>query len=130
VTTLIIVLAIAAALYLWSAMATCALAGFTPGAIVVSQLSGPGAYADFTGNLLALPGVRQLERTDDEVLVSVMPVPSSMERGFGLFAVARRQGDEVVLLGRGKLPMAPGLDGALRQLERDVRMRASYGRRY
>ncbi|MGW4397831.1 hypothetical protein ACWEHA_21290 [Amycolatopsis nivea] len=129
-TLLIIVLVVMASLSLWSAMATCSLAGFVPGASVVSQLAGPGVHADFTTALAALSGVRVLERTDDAVLVSVLPVPSSMERGFGLFAVARRTEDDgVVLLGRGRLPVAPGLETALRQLERDVRMRASHGPR-
>ena len=127
---LIVVLVAVAGVYLWSAMTTCSLTGFVPGASVVSQLAGPGAHADFVVALGALAGVRVLERSDDAVLVSVMPVPSSMERGFGLFAVARRvENDGVVLLGRGRLPVAPGLEAALRQLERDVRMRVSYGPR-
>jgi hypothetical protein len=126
VTVLIVVLVVVASGYLWSAMTTCSLTGFVPGASVVSQLAGPGAHADFVAALGALAGVRVLERTDDAVLVSVMPVPSSMERGFGLFAVARHvENDGVVLLGRGRLPIAPGLEAALRQLERDVRMRVS-----
>jgi len=127
---LIIAVAIMVALYLWSAMTTCVLSGFVPGATVASQLSGPGAHADFVGALIALPGVRLLERSADEALVSVMPVPMSMERGFGLFVVVRRYEDDgIVVLGRGRLPMAPGLEQALRQLERDVRMRISYGPR-
>ena len=129
-TLVIILLVVLASLYLWSAMTTCALPGFVPGAAVVSQLSGPGAHADFAEALGTLSGVRVLDRTDDAVLVSVMPVPSSMERGLGLFAVARRGDDDGVLLqGRGRLPVAPGLEAALRQLERDVRMRVAHGPR-
>ncbi|WP_116202820.1 hypothetical protein [Amycolatopsis circi] len=129
-TVLIIGLVVMTSLFLWSAMATCSLAGFVSGASVVSQLAGPGAHADFTAALAALAGVRVLERTDDAVLVSVMPVPSSMERGFGLFAVAQRvEDDGVMLLGRGRLPVALGLETALRQLERDARMQVSYGPR-
>lgn len=127
---LIIVVVLAVVLYVRSVLAVCELTAFTPAETVVSQLSGPGAFGDFTTALLTLPGVRLLERTDDDVLVSVLPVPSSMERGFGLFAVARRgEGDRVLLLGRGRLPLALGLPAALRQLERDVRMRVSYGPR-
>jgi hypothetical protein len=130
VTLLVLVLLAVAAVYLWSAVTTCALTGFVPGASVVSQLSGPGAHADFAAALGGLSGVRVLERTDDAVLVSVMPVPSSLERGLGLFAVARRGDDDGVLLqGRGRLPVAPGLEAALRQLERDVRMRVAHGPR-
>lgn len=123
----IIALVVFAGLYAWSAMTTCSVAGFRPQASLPGQLAGPTAYDDFTSALLSLPGVRMLDRGDDELLVSVMAVPSSMERGFGLFAVARRAGEGVVLLGRGRLPVAPGLDAALRQLERDARMRVTYG---
>ncbi|MDT7799871.1 MAG: hypothetical protein QOI78_3304 [Actinomycetota bacterium] len=129
-TLLIIVLLVLAVLYVWSAMTTCALSGFVPGASVVSQLTGPGAHADFAAALSTLAGVRVLEKTEDAVLVSVMAVPSSMERGLGLFAVVRRSADDGVLLqGRGRLPVALGLEAALRQLERDARMRVAYGPR-
>lgn len=123
----IIALAIVAALCVWSAMTTCSLAGFVPKVSVTGQLRGPAALGELATALLDTPGVRLLERTDDELLVGVMPVPSSMERGYGLFAVVRRTEDGVVLLDRGRLPVAPGLDTALRQLERDARMRVTYG---
>ncbi|WP_410631827.1 hypothetical protein [Amycolatopsis sp. cmx-4-83] len=125
-TLLVILLVVVAGGSLWSAATTCSLTGFAPGATVVSQVMGPGAHADFAAALAAVPGVRVLERADDAVLVSAMPVPGSLERGLGLFAVARRTEDDgIVLLGRGRLPVAPGLEAALRQLERDVRMRVS-----
>jgi hypothetical protein len=126
-TVAIIAIVVLACLYAWSAMTTCSLAGFRAQASVPSQLLGADAYRTFTAALLTVPGVRLLERSDDDVLVAVMAAPSSMERGFGLFALAHRADDGVVLLGRGRLPFAPGLDGALRQLERDARMRVTYG---
>jgi len=115
-------------LFGWSAMTTCSLDAFRPSTTVPSQLTGPTAHADLVKSLLTLPGVRLLERTDDDVLISVMPVPTSMERGLGFFAIARHTSDGVVVLGRSRLPLpSPWIDSAVRQLERDARMRSVYG---
>lgn len=124
-TTLDILLLVAlCAVLLMFLVATCSLDTFRPRAGIHSQLTGPDAHARLTSALLALPGVRLIERTDHDVLLSVLPVPSSMERGLGLFVVVRRDGDEVLLLGRGRLPLpTPNLPAALRQLEREARMR-------
>jgi hypothetical protein len=121
-TTLIIVLIIMVAMFAWSAMATCSLAHFRPKASLRSQLTGLDGYERLVRSLLQLPGVRQLERDERGVLVSVLPVLSSLGRGYGLFVLVRRDDDHVVLLGRPRIPLpAPNTAGALRELERAAR---------
>jgi hypothetical protein len=110
-------------LILWSASMPCSLHTFQARAGVSSQISGPNAYDRLTDALLRLPGVRLIERDEHAVLMSVLPVPSSMERGLGLFVVVRRQDNEVQLLGSSRLPLpTTNVFGALRQLEREARM--------
>jgi len=89
-----------------------------------SRLTGPAAHADLVTALQGLPGVREIDRRQDEVMFSVMPVPSSMDRGFGLFVLARRDGPGVELLGRRRLPL-PGFNiaGTLVQIEREASRR-------
>jgi hypothetical protein len=122
-TTLVIVLVIAAGLAVWSALQTCTLDTFVPQTQVRCQV--PGAtFDDVVRALLGLPGVHELESADGQVLLSAIPVPSSMDRGFGMFVVARRVDDGVMLLARPRLPLpGPKVESGLRQLECQSRMR-------
>jgi hypothetical protein len=122
--TLIIILLIVGALLTWSALTTCSLGTFQPQTRIRSRLNGPSAHADLVTGLRALPGVREIDRGQDEVLFSVVPVPSSMDRGWGLFILARRDQHGAELLGRRKLPLpGPSIEGALQQLEREASRR-------
>jgi hypothetical protein len=120
--TLVVVLIIMVIMFVWSALATCSLAGFRPKASFRSQLRGLEGHERLVASLLELPGVRKLESDERGVLVSVMPVLSSLGRGYGLFVVVRREKDHVVLLGRPRIAL-PTLNmlGALRELERAAR---------
>ncbi len=122
-TTLIVLLVIAAALLLWSATTTCSLNSFEGESSLHSQLSGPDGYRHLTEVLPRLPGVRVLQRNDHEILVSVMPVPSSMGRLWGLFVTASLLPDgDIVLAARSRLPLpGPHTGSALGQLEREIR---------
>jgi hypothetical protein len=121
-TTVIILFIVALALFAWSATTTCSLAEFRPKATLHSQLAGQTGYDQLVRALLALPGVRRLESDDGGVLVSVMPVLSSLGRGYGLFVVVRQDGDKVLLLGRPRLPLpTSNTPAALRELERAAR---------
>ena len=87
-----------AALTLWTALARCRLASFEPTTGMRSRRSGPGAHAEVVDALLGLPGVRLLERSGGDVLLSVLPAPAakgSLDRGWGLFVVVRPVGEEV-----------------------------------
>jgi hypothetical protein len=110
--TLVIVLAVVVVLLVWTASATCSLRTFEATASIRSQLTGPDAYRRCVAAMERLPGTR------------VLPTPASMDRGWGLFVVVRNAADGVVLAGRRRIPL-PGsnVDAALRQLERDARMR-------
>jgi len=120
-TSLIIIIALSCALLIWSALATCSLQTFRPQARIRSRLSGPAAHADLVTALRSLPGVREIDHGQDDVLFSVMAVPTSMDRGLGLFLVARRDEQGAELLGRRRLPLpGPSVAGALRQLEREA----------
>jgi hypothetical protein len=123
-TTLMVVLIIMVIMFVWSALATCSLAGFRPKASLRSQLRGPEGYERLVASLLELPGVRKLESDERGVLVSVTPVLSSLGRGYGLFVVVRREEDHVVLLGRPRIALpTSNMLGALRELERAARNR-------
>ena len=126
-TTLVILLVIAVGLAVWSALQTCDLRTFVPQAQVRSQVAGPSAFEDVVRALLGMPGVRGLETGDGQVLLSAIPVPSSMDRGWGMFVVVRRDADGVVLLARPRLPLpGPRVDSGLRQLELQARMRCAW----
>ncbi|MGH3438370.1 MAG: hypothetical protein ACRDRN_18120 [Sciscionella sp.] len=88
--TLIIVLVLTCLLLLWSSTTTSSLRAFEATAAVRSQVTGPDALARLVDALLDLPGIRLIEYGEQDALMSVMPVPTSMERGFGLFVVARQ----------------------------------------
>jgi hypothetical protein len=124
--TLIICLVLICALLIWSATTTCSLRSFEGIVSLRSQLSGPDSYRRLVQALRQLPGVRVLEGREHEVLVSVMPVPSSLGRGWGLFVVARLGSDgEINLAARRRLPLpGPDLSPALEELERVARQRA------
>jgi hypothetical protein len=123
-TTLVIVLLIAAALAVWSALQTCTLETFVPQTQVRSQVAGATAFDDVVRALLGLPGVRELDSTDGQVLFSAVPVPSSLDRGYGMFVVARKHEDGVLLLARPRIPLpGPRVESGLRQLECQSRMR-------
>lgn len=108
------------------AVTRCTLKSFQAKTGMRSALSGPSAYPRIVRALLRLPGVRLLERSSGAVLLSVRPVPSSMERGLGLFVLVRPVDDDVLLLARHRLPLPPRhLDAALRHLERDARQLCS-----
>jgi hypothetical protein len=127
VTTLIIALVLATALFMWSATKTCSLRHFRPQAELPTQLIGPSdqVYARLVHALDEQPGVRQLARDGTATLFSVLPVPSSMDRGFGLIVVVSRRADGVMLQAQRRIPLpAPHLPSALRQLEREARRRA------
>jgi hypothetical protein len=121
---LVIVLAVVVVLLVWTASATCSLRTFEATASIRSQLTGPDAYRRCVAAMERLPGTRVLEQGEQEALVSVLPTPASMDRGWGLFVVVRNAADGVVLAGRRRIPL-PGsnVGAALRQLERDARMR-------
>jgi hypothetical protein len=122
-TTLVIVLVIATGLAVWSALQTCTLDTFVAQTQVRCQVP-EVTLDDLVRALLGLPGVRELESTDGQVLLSVIPVPSSMDRGYGMFVVARRDNDGVLLLARPRLPLpGPRVENGLRQLECQSRMR-------
>ena len=125
---LVIVVGLVAALLIWSASTTCSLATFQPRATVRCQLSGEDAYRGLARALRQLPGVRVLEEREHEVLVSAMPVPGSLGRGYGLFVLARcLPGGEIVLSARRRIPLpGPDLAAALEHFERDARMQVSH----
>jgi hypothetical protein len=119
--SLIIILSLTCALLIWSALTTCSLRTFRPQARMRSRLTGPSAHANLVTALRDLPGVREIDRRQDEVLFSVLPIPASMDRGFGLFILARRNDQGAELLGRRRLPLpGPSVEGALLQLEREA----------
>lgn len=121
----IILLAVAGALFAWSALATCTLAGFAPTVSLRSQVTGPDACFRLVTALAGLPGVRALERNGNDVLFSVLPTPTSMERGFGMFVVVREVDDGVLLLARSRIPLSTRPGSALRQVEREARTNVS-----
>ena len=123
-----LVVVVLGGLLLWSALATCTLDAFVPQAEYRSQLTGPTAYQSLLASLMELSGIRELERRGDDVLLSVMPVPTSMDRGYGLFVLVRpAEGGGAALFARSRLPL-PGrsVDFSLRQLERSARMRVAH----
>jgi hypothetical protein len=123
---LLLALIVFGALLLWAALATCTIETFTPQAEYRSQLSGPSAHDRLVAALLSLPGVREVERSGTYVLLSVLPVPSSMDRGYGLFVLAGPTDDGATLLARSRLPLpGPNVSAALRQLEREARQRCT-----
>ena len=108
-----------AALTLWTVPARCTLASFEATTGMRSRRSGPGAHAEVVAALVGLPGVRLLERRGDDVLLSVLPVPGSLDRGWGLYLLVRPLAEDVLLLARRRVPLPGGdLGAALRELER------------
>jgi len=123
VITLLVVLAVGLVLLLWTASATCSLHSFQETASIRSQLTGPDAYRRCVAAMERLPGARMLERGEEQALVSVLPTPTSMDRGWGLFVVVKNAPEGVVLAGRRRVPLlGTDVHSALRQLERDARM--------
>ena len=121
-TWLVLAIAVVAALTLWTALARCTLASFEATKGMRSRLSGPGAHAEVVAALAGLPGVRVLERSSADVLLSVLPAPAargSLDRGWGLYLVVRPVDEDVLLLARRRVPLPGGdLAAALRELER------------
>ncbi|HEX3592930.1 MAG TPA: hypothetical protein VHV74_25165, partial [Pseudonocardiaceae bacterium] len=94
-------------------------------AALASQLTGPDTHGRLVDALVALPGVRVLERDGRDVLLSVLPTPTSIGRGFGIFLMASDTGDGVVLRAQNRLPLpAANLSSTLRYIERAARMSA------
>jgi hypothetical protein len=121
-TWLVLAAVVVAALTLWTALARCSLASFEATTGMRSRLAGPGAHASVVDALVDLPGVRMLERSDADVLLSVLPAPGArgaLDRGWGLYVVIRPVGEDVLLLARRRVPLPGGdLAAALRELER------------
>ncbi|TDP96357.1 hypothetical protein [Labedaea rhizosphaerae] len=121
-TWLLLGVAVVAALALWTAFARCTLASFEATTGMRTRLSGPGAHAEVVAALVGLPGVRLLERSENDVLLSVLPAPAakgSLDRGWGLYLVVRPVDQDVLLLARRRVPFPGGdLASALRELER------------
>ena len=111
-----------AVLTVWTALARCTLASFEATKGMRSRVSGPGAHARVVDALVRLPGVRVLERSGDDVLLSVLPAPAAagaLDRGWGLFVLVRPVDQDVLLLARRRVPLPGGdLAAALRELER------------
>jgi len=124
-TVLVIVLVITLVLLTWSALSVCSLATFSANLSVLSQLTGPQAHARLVEALVELPGIRVIERDGGAVLLSVMPTPFSMSRGYGMFVVVRDTERGVLLQARSRLPFpTTNLGVAVRQVEREARMSA------
>jgi hypothetical protein len=124
-TYLVIVVVVGLVLLTWSAMTVCTLGTFTASLSVFSQLTGADAHARLVEALVALPGVRAVDRDDRNVLVAVMPTLWSIERGFGIFLVVRDTEKGVLLQARSRLPFpASNIGATVRQIEREARMSA------
>jgi hypothetical protein len=121
-TWLVLAAVVVAALTLWIALARCSLASFEATTGMRSRLAGPGAHATVVDALVVLPGVRMLERSGADVLLSVLPAPAAkgaLDRGWGLYVVIRPMGEDVLLLARRRVRLPGGdLGAALRELER------------
>ncbi|HEY2698914.1 MAG TPA: hypothetical protein VGJ45_25880 [Pseudonocardiaceae bacterium] len=127
-TVLVIMLVISLVLLTWSALSVCSLDTFRAELSVLSQLTGADAHARLVEALLALPGVRLVERNDREALVSVLPTVWSMSRGFGIFLLVRDTERGVLLQARSRLPFPTSNIGAtVRQVEREARMSTRSG---
>jgi hypothetical protein len=121
-----LILVVLGVLLLWALLATCTIETFRPQSEYHSQLTGPSAHDRLLAALLDLPGVWEVERADTGVLLSVLPVPSSMDRGYGLFVLVEPTADGATLLARSRLPLpGPSVSASLRQLEREARQRCT-----
>ncbi|RZT87871.1 hypothetical protein EV383_4803 [Pseudonocardia sediminis] len=121
-----LMLAAMAALYLWASQQTSMLDTFVPepAGVVEVQLPGPlpAALGNTVAALAGVPGVTLVDHRPGAALFSVMPTPSSMDRGYGAFVLATISDGRVELRGRRKVRMpATRLGTLLDGLEREVR---------
>jgi len=118
----VVLVVLVTVLGLWTAFARCTLGSFEPTTGMRSRISGPDAHGRVVLALERLPGVRVLERSGTDVLLSVRPAPmarGALDRGWGLFVVVRPLDEDVLLLARRRVPLPGGdVGSALRELER------------